>query len=117
MWFSQRYKKTIFGKLMGTGRGLSFVIKCVIMTIRKTNERTIGGFADMLATMSKDELIKLWHQTDEKLKEINPMKDYESYEYYARLFDAIVKEYYKDSKGIIVLEDNNGDIVFNDNKK
>lgn len=98
---------------MGTGSGLSFVNQGGVMSKKITNGQNIGGSADMLARMSKDELIKLWYETNEILKEINPMKDYESYAYYARLFDAIVKEYYKGSNGIIALEDENGDIVFN----
>lgn len=63
-----------------------------------TNGQTIGGSADILARMSKDRLVKLWHETAAKLSDINPMEDYESYAYYQALFDAIVKAYYHDSK-------------------
>ena len=78
-----------------------------------TNGQTIGGSANILDRLSKDELIKIWHHADEKLRDINPMEDYESFAYYKALFDAVVKAYYKDSTGIVIEHDENGDIIFN----
>ena len=63
--------------------------------------QTIGGSANILDSLSKDELIKIWHYANEKLKDINPMEDYESFAYYRALFDAVVKAFYKDFEGII----------------
>ena len=65
------------------------------MRKKKSNGQTIGGSANILDRLSKDELTKIWHHADDKLKVINPMEDYESFAYYRALFDAVVKAYYE----------------------
>lgn len=69
------------------------------MITTDTNGQTIGGSADFLARMSEERLIKLWFDTDKKLKSINPMQDYESYAFYRTLFDNIVMTYYANFRG------------------
>lgn len=65
----------------------------------KTDGQTIGGSADLLTRMSKERLVKLWYDTDKKLKDIDPMEDYESYVFYRTLFDNIVMTYYSNYNG------------------
>ena len=59
-----------------------------------SNGQTIGGSANILDRLSKDDLIKIWQHADEKLRDINPFEDYDAFAYYRALFDAAVKAYY-----------------------
>ena len=56
--------------------------------------QTIGGSADVLATMSEFELIALMCDTHDELNRLHPFNDKERFDECMILFDRIVKTYY-----------------------
>lgn len=55
--------------------------------------------------LSKVELLDLWYETDKELHDTNPFTDYENWAVLQKRFDAIVRAYYRDSDGVLRLEE------------
>ena len=57
--------------------------------------------------LGKEELLRLWLETDKELRETSPFTDFKEWAELRMRFDAIVQAYYKDSDGVLRLEQEN----------
>lgn len=87
--------------MMAKGHGLETCKRTGHMNAVIKKGQTIGGSADILARMSRENLLNLWHVANEKLNSINPKEDSESFAFYSVLFDNIVRTYYNDFDSLI----------------
>ena len=81
-------------------------------TNKKANNLRDGGAATdffNLSGLSKKELLKLWDETAEKLRETNPLDNIYEWKALQVYFDAIVEAFYADWDGNIKLGEGKDD--------